>query len=126
MAHDKMDLKLPIVLLLILIQAVLIIRLDWSTSPNRTEMGHMAATLRLWKTGTFDVFHVNPPLTRIIAGLPVIALEKPNCDWSGYSSDPSKRCEWELGIAFIKANTSEKSRFCFFVARSACLPLILI
>ena len=75
---------------LLCIHALLLGWLGWVTSPNRTEVGHMGATVYFWKTLRFDVFNVNPPLTRIVAGLPV-GMSRPNYDWDYYSSRPQDR-----------------------------------
>jgi hypothetical protein len=71
------------------------------------------------------VFRVNPPLTRIVSGVPVV-LCRPNYDWSGYSSRPQDRSEWPLGMAFIKANSPEKVRWCFALARWSLIPFLLL
>lgn len=112
--------------LLLCIQATLLGYLSWSTSPNRTEIGHLGAAVYFWHTGKFDVFHVNPPLTRFIAGAPIALFCNPKYDWSGYSPRPQDRCEWALGNAFIAANDLDDIRLYTFLARIACIPLILI
>jgi hypothetical protein len=94
-------------------------------SPNKTEVGHIAASVYFWHTLRCDVFHVNPPLTRIIAGLPVV-LCGPGCDWNSYSSRPQDRAEWRMGSAFILANAPEKVRWCFTLARWSLIPILLI
>lgn len=111
--------------LLLCIQALLMGWIGWVSCPNRTEVGHMAATVYLWHTLHFDVFHVNPPLTRVISGLPVV-LSRPNYDWNFYSSRPRDRSEWAMGTAFIAANSSETNRWCFAVARWSLAPIFLV
>ena len=111
---------------LLLMQALLLAYLSWSTSPNRTEVGHLGAAVYLWHTGMFDVFHVNPPLVRAIAGAPVALLCKPPDDWAGYSLQPKDRPEWALGTTFINANDPDDLRLYVFLARIACIPLILL
>jgi hypothetical protein len=120
------DLKLPLLLLTLLVQSFLLARLAWLTSPNRTELGHMAAALRLYETGEYDLFHVNPPLLRYLVGPAVAKIVKPNTDWSDYSSDPLQRSEWATGVSFVKANDFETVRKSFFVGRLVCIPLILL
>lgn len=85
----------------------------------------MAATLYLWHTWRFDVFHVNPPLTRIVSGISVMTV-RPKCNWHDYSSQPQSRSEWSLGEAFIEANTPQKIRLSFALARWALIPLLLL
>jgi hypothetical protein len=63
---------------LLIVQALLLSSLSWSTSPNRTEIGHLGALVYFGHTGKFDVFHVNPPLVRMIAGLPMLCFVTQN------------------------------------------------
>ena len=99
--------------------------MGWTMCPNRTEVGHMGATVYLWHTLRFDVFHVNPPPTRIVSGLPVV-LCQPAYDWDAYSSQPLDRSEWMLDTGFIRANSAKTARWCFVLARWALLPLWLL
>lgn len=75
----------------------------------------MAASVYFWHTLRFDFFHVNPPLTRIVSGLPVV-LCGPNCDWDCYSTRPQDRAEWGVGKAFIAANDPWNVRWYFAIA----------
>ena len=123
--HNRFAFRaIPIALLLI--QALLLAYLSWSNSPTRTEVGHLGATVYLWHTGKFDVFHVNPPLVRAIAGAPIALLTTPPDGWAGYSLLPEKRSEWALGTTFINANTPDDLRLYIFFARFVCIPLILL
>ena len=115
-----------IALILLGVQAVLIGILSWKTSPNKTEVGHLGAAVYFRQTGKFDVFHVNPPLTRIVAGLPIALFCSPKYDFNAYSPRPQDRCEWPLGKAFIAANDLDDLRRYVFLARMACLPLVLL
>jgi hypothetical protein len=111
--------------LLLAIHAALLGWAGWGTCPNKAEVGYMAATVYWWHTLHFDVFHVNPPLTRIVTALP-IAMCDPKQDWRSYSSRPQDRSEWGLGRAFIVANSPEKIRWCFALARWSLIPLVLL
>ncbi len=104
---------------------LLIVLIDCGASPNKTETAHMVATVYLWHARRFDVFHVNPPLTRAVSGLPV-AMCRPEYDWGFYSSRPVDRTEWRLGTAFVNANSSEKVRWCFSLARWSLIPFLLV
>lgn len=99
--------------------------ISWTASPNKTEVAHMVASVYFWKTSRFDVFDVNPPFTREIAGLPV-ALCHPKVDWSCYSDRPQDRCEWPLGNAFLAANSPNKIRLFFAPGRWSLIPLVLL
>ena len=115
-----------ILVVLLCTQASLLTYLSWATAPNRTEGGHIGAAVYLWHTGKFDVFHVNPPLTRFIVGMPVTLFCNPNYDWKPYSPRPQGRCEWQLGSAFVAANELDDLRLYVFLMRFACIPLILL
>ncbi|MDR1269673.1 MAG: glycosyltransferase family 39 protein, partial [Planctomycetaceae bacterium] len=114
------------VAVLLFIQAVLLTYLSWSTSPNRTEIGHLGATAYFWHTGKFNVFHVNPPLVRIIAGAPVFIFCNPKYNDKTYSPLPEKRCEWALGNTFVSINNVDDIRYYLFLARFACIPFVLV
>jgi hypothetical protein len=93
--------------------------------PNKTEVGHMAAAVYFWKTLRFDVFHVNPPMTRIVSGLPIILCD-PKYNWDCYSPRPQDRSEWALGRAFLNANSHVKNRRCCVLARWSLIPFLLL
>ena len=115
-----------ILTVLLLIQASLLAYLSWATSPNRTEVGHIGAAVYLWHSGKYDVFNVNPPLVRFIAGMPVSLFFAPKYDWKPYSSRPQDRREWVLGRAFLAANELDELHLYVFLMRLACIPLVLM
>ena len=115
-----------ILAVLLLVQASLLAYLSWATSPNRTEVGHIGAAVYFWNFYKFDVFHVNPPLTRIIAGVPIVLFCSPKYDWKAYSPRPQDRSEWRLGSAFINVNELDDLRLYVFLMRLACIPLVLM
>ena len=106
------------------LHVLLLYVLSWFTSLNRTEVGHLGSAVYFHETFRFDVFHVNPPLTRMIAGLPV-RLTGPEYGWKSYSPRPQDRSEWGLGNAFIHANTSDNIRWYVFLARCSLIPIIV-
>jgi len=120
------DIRMPLLILALTVQTLFLLRLDWTTSPNRTELGHIAAALRFYETGCYDLFHVNPPLTRMLVGPAVALFVAPQTDWSDYSADSTKRSEWATGVAFIRVNDLETFRNSFFLGRAVCIPLILL
>ena len=67
------------------------------------EVGHVAAGVSHWQTGTFDLYRVNPPLVRMIAALPVLAAG-PEVDYRRKEQGPCERGEWYVGIDFARAN----------------------
>ena len=84
----------------------------------------MAAGLSHWQLGKFDLYHVNPPLVRMVAASPVLWAE-PKYDWSQYSDVPGVRSESDIGRTFITAN-GERSFWLFTWARWACIPFSLL
>jgi 4-amino-4-deoxy-L-arabinose transferase-like glycosyltransferase len=93
-------------------------------SPCIDEVGHMAAGLSHWKLGRFDLYHVNPPLVRMVAVVQVLFAE-PKYDWSQYSDAPGARTEFGIGRQFITDN-GERSFWFFTWARWACIPFSLL
>ena len=111
--------------LLFATQILLIGWIGWGACPNKTEVGHIGAAAYFWNSLRFDVFCVNPPLTRMITGVPVVMLQ-PNYNWDCYSSRPQDRSEWAIGNAFIIANSPETNWWCFALARWSLIPLLLL
>ncbi len=110
------------IVLLFLSQVSLLLGLNWQTSPNRTEEGHLGAAVYLWQSGRFDVFCVNPPLTRFLTGIP-IKLNHRDEDLTQYAVQPLNRSEWGLGGKFIREHDWRTIRWDLFLARSVLIPL---
>jgi len=106
-------------------QALLFTVISYRTSVNRTETGHLGASVYLYKTFRFDVFHVNPLFTRVVIGLPIL-LSFPEYDWKSYSPRPQDRSEWQISSAFTNANTSEKVHWITFLTRCSLIPIALL
>ena len=101
--------------------------LGWASyvnSPNLDEPAHLAAGVRHWKLGRFDLYRVNPPLIRIVAAVPILFTDA--------TTDPSNiednslyaRPEFQAGKQFVNRN----SMACFWyftLARWACIPMCL-
>ncbi|MDR1925474.1 MAG: glycosyltransferase family 39 protein [Planctomycetaceae bacterium] len=126
MMKTYLRLRLSYILFLFFVQAVIFIYVSWSTSPNRTEIGHLGASAYFWQTGKFDVFHVNPPLLRVVSGIPVFLFCNPKIDLKNYSPRPQDRCEWRLGNSFVTVNSSDDVRFYVFLSRLVCLPFLFL
>ncbi|MGC1272603.1 MAG: hypothetical protein WBC44_02760 [Planctomycetaceae bacterium] len=93
-------------------------------SPTLNEPGHLVAGLAMWEFGRFEVYRVNPPLTRLIAALPVLAAGY-EMDWRRFYEGSGARPEFALGADFIKAN-GERAIWLFTIARWACIPISLL
>ena len=93
-------------------------------SPTYNETAHLVAGISYWKFRPFDVYCVNPPLVKLIAALPVLAVGC-EADWSEYYAGPGARPEMALGEAFVRVN-DERTLFLVTIARWACIPLCLV
>ncbi|MFO0810183.1 MAG: glycosyltransferase family 39 protein [Gemmataceae bacterium] len=67
------------------------------------ESAHIPAGLAHWLTGDFAPYRVNPPLPRMLAALPLLAV-RPAYDWHRRADVPGVRCEWDLATDFSDAN----------------------
>jgi hypothetical protein len=67
------------------------------------ELGHMAAGLSYWETGRFSVYRVNPPLSKMLAVIPVMAAD-PVLDFGEIRDEPGVRAEWVIGPRFASTN----------------------
>lgn len=112
------------VCLLLGLQALLLAWGAARSSPTHLEPALLASGLSHWEFGRLDLYHVNPPLVRMIAAAPVIALGY-EANWSGFSDRPGARPEYLIGEQFIRAN-GERSLWLVTVARWICLPFTLM
>lgn len=92
-------------------------------SPTLNEPGHLVAGISYWTFNRFDVYSVNPPLVRLVAALPPIAL---GCEtnWKSFTSGPGARPEMAMGYDFCRAN-GRRTFFLVTLARLACIPFAL-
>ena len=88
-------------------------------SPTLDEPGHLVAGLSHWKFGRFELYRVNPPLVRMVAALPVMAVGY-NEDWGRFYEGPGARPEWKLGESFVAVN-GERSFVLFMIGRWVCI-----
>lgn len=112
------------VLVLLTTQAGLLAYSATRHSPTHLEPAFLAAGISHWQFGRFELYRVNPPLPRMIATLPVLAVGS-KTDWSHYYDGPGSRAEFPVGEDFIKAN-GPRSISLFIYARWACVPFALI
>ena len=108
------------IVLLLAIHTGLLAYSAYVHSPTLNEPGHLVAGLSYWKFGQFDVYNVNPPLVKMVAALPVMAVGYEE-DWSGFYTGLGARPEFAMGEDFVAAN-GERSFFLFMIARWACIP----
>lgn len=103
------------VALLLLFHACLLAGLAVSHSPTYDETAHLPAGISHWQLGRFELYRVNPPLVRMLAAMPVLALQ-PTTDWSSFSARSGARPEFEVGKDFIAANGDASFRY-YILAR---------
>jgi hypothetical protein len=112
------------VCLLLTLHGGLLAWIGWRCSPTLDEMAHLPAGISHWEFGRFELYRVNPPLVRMLAGLPVLwtGAEK---DWGDYTDAPFARPEFGVGRKFCELNGLATFWY-FTLARWACIPLSLI
>ena len=93
-------------------------------SPTHLEPAFLSSGLSHWQYGRFELYRVNPPLVRMVAALPILAV---GCetDWTRFHDSPGSRSEFPVGDDFVKAN-GQGSVPLFIYARWACIPFNLI
>lgn len=110
--------------ILIAIQASLLAFSATRHTPTHLEPAFLAAGLSHWEFGRFELYRVNPPLVRMVAALPVLAVDH-KTDWSYFFDGPGSRSEFPTGMAFVKTNGLRTIPLIFY-ARWACIPFSLI
>jgi hypothetical protein len=96
----------------------------WIHSPVVDETAHLAAGISHWELGQFDLYHVNPPLVRMVAAIPpMMAGAKTN--WEGFTASPVARSEFRVGWEFFELN-GDRIYWLYTIARWACIPFSLI
>ena len=96
----------------------------WQHSPTHAEVQQLPAGIYHLQNGRFDFAHVNPPLVRLVAAIPVSFLS-PKTNWLSYQANKIGRVEYSVGSDFVDAN-GERSRLIFFIGRCACIPFALL
>ncbi len=76
------------------------------------EAGHLPAGLWHWRTGSLDLYRVNPPFPRMLATLPVLAAG-PDTDVGPLHDGPGQRLEWLASARFASRNVSRYNDFLF-------------
>ena len=119
----SMALRLALVALLS-VHAGLLAWMAERNSPTLDEVAHLPAGLSHLQYGNFELYHVNPPLVRTIAALPLLFVDA-QTNWQGVQSGPTIRSEFTVGKEFLEAN-GPRSFWFFTLGRWACIPLSLL
>ena len=115
---------LAFVLVLAGLHAAMLAALGWGSSPTLNEASHLTAGISNWQFGRFEVYRVNPPLVRMVAALPAMAIGYEE-DWSSFSDDPAVRSEFSIGFSFVDANGLDVLTL-LRAGRWMCLPFALL
>ncbi len=92
-----------IIFICIIIHVSLLLWAAWTNFVTIDEVGHISAGVSYWRTGRFRIYRVNPPLPRMIATLPVMAM-RPATDNRRFTEAPGDRPEWLVGEDFAEVN----------------------
>lgn len=109
---------------LLAIHAALVAYSALRCSPTLNEPAHLVAGISHWEFGRFDAYRVNPPLVRMIAALPVLAVGY-EAEWDGFYNGPGIRPEFRLHNSFVAMN-GDRIFWLTTIARWACLPFSVI
>lgn len=91
---------------LIAIHVALLLYTGWANAPNELEANLLPAGYLHLKYGRFDCAQVNPPLSRMLMAVPLLAFDVKE-DWSGLIDGPGVRPEYAVGKDFLKNNVSQ-------------------
>ena len=93
-------------------------------SPVNGEAPAIASGVYSWTQGKFDLFRVNPPLSRMIAAIPVVLLD-PKTRWDAVVDQVAGRAEYPAGQEFMRINGQRYLSFLCH-ARWFCMPISLL
>ena len=86
------------------------------------EFAHLPAGISYWQTGDFFLYHHNPPLIKMLAALPVMAMQPDMPYDEDFRYVPGRRFEAAFGRAFMEANPDRHFEF-FVMARMVIVAL---
>lgn len=118
----------PLFLILLLAtQMLLLVLTSLRVSPIVDEPAHLVAGLNFWENHCFDVYRVNPPLTRALAALPAY-LTGASFDWKYLQKDRnavSTRPEFAMGTRAFAA-APQHMELSVHLGRLLCIPFLLL
>ena len=97
----------------------------WRHSPTVDEVAYLPAGVWHWTAGQFGLARVSPPLARLVATAPLVALESPATNWARVDTSPGRRTEHDAGRDFLAANGSQSFAY-FTIARWSCIGFSLL
>lgn len=120
---DSSRFRLASLAALMLVHTALLAWSAWQHSPTNDEIAYLPAGISHWQFGRFELAAVNPPLTRLLAAIPVL-FASPKTDWANDERRHEPTFAHLVGHDFVMANGS-RSPWLFTLARWACIPLSL-
>lgn len=111
-------------IILLLLHVILLVWSARRLSPTSNEPAHLAAGLCHLTFGRFEPYRVNPPLTRMVAALPLLVVS-PETDWKSFHDGPGARPVFSMGLDFVAAN-GEQTVWLVTLARWSCIPFSII
>lgn len=103
----------------LIVYAVVLMFAAARMAPTYDEPAHLAAGLYTWRSGWCSLYNVNPPLTKLMAAVPVL-LAGAREDWSRIRPPPA-RPELMVGNDFVTAN-GPSIFWLVTLGRWGCLP----
>jgi Dolichyl-phosphate-mannose-protein mannosyltransferase len=92
-------------------------------NPTVDEVIHLPAGITYWQTGSFRMYHHNPPLVKLVAALPVLfSGAKLNYRSSSWLIEPPNKAE--IAHEFMKANAADY--FELFTRARLLIPLFSV
>lgn len=86
------------------------------------EHGHLASGVSYWSRGSFHVYHVNPPLVKMLAAVPVIAA---GADLS-FTAEELNSPMWQTSARGFVARNQAHLRWYVFLARCVTISISLL
>ena len=120
LTHNRRWLVRLFVTGLLIVHAGLILDCAYQDSATFDEIGNLSAGLSYYQTGTYDLYNVNPPISKLSASLPVW-LSAPNLSALHMPRYPGDRPEWDVGDQFARANAD---RYHTFIVRARLMGIV--
>ncbi|MGO8744949.1 MAG: glycosyltransferase family 39 protein [Thermoguttaceae bacterium] len=93
-------------------------------SPVNGEPAAIASGVFSWSKGQFTLFRVNPPLSHMIAALPIVVMGA-ETDWREAIDKVAGRPEFRVGARFVEINGANMPLF-LVCARWCCIPISML
>ncbi|MDR1480535.1 MAG: glycosyltransferase family 39 protein [Planctomycetaceae bacterium] len=97
---------------------------------SNDEAANISASVSIWKYGgCFELYPVNPPLTKLIASIPLLFC-KYDIDWQIFDNyleyhEAGVRPEFSVAYSMVERN-ADKIQFYLFISRLFCIPFAVL